>query len=91
MKRWRIHFKSKGGDQVMTLLAETKAKAEQEAKRAQYRRHERFPLTFDRIQQAHERGDLTSDQLKAELERRQRDQARYDDDSLKIASITEVK
>jgi hypothetical protein len=90
MKRWRIHFKSKDGDQVMTLLAETKEKAEQEALRAQYRRQERFPLTFDRIQQAHDKGELTPDQFKAEIERRKKDAGRYDK-GLKIASITEVK
>jgi hypothetical protein len=91
MKRWRIHFKSKEGDQVMTLLAATKEKAEQEALRAQYRRHERFPLTFDRIQQAHDAGSLTPDQFKAEIKRRKLDQVRYDDDTLKIVSVTEVK
>ena len=86
MKRWRIHFKSPGGDQVMTLLAETRQEAEREAKRAQYRRHERFPLTFARMEQT-----LTGKALEAEMERRKRDLARYDEDTLKIESITEVK
>jgi len=86
MKRWRIHFKSPGGDQVMTLLAETKADAEREAKRAQYRRHERFPLTFARMEQ-----NLTGKALEAEMEKRKRDLERYDRDNLRIESIKEVK
>jgi hypothetical protein len=88
---WRIHFKSKGGDQFMLLEAPSKEKAEQEAKRSQFRRHERFPLTFDRMQQAHERGKLTKDQFKAEMERRKKDQGRYDDDDLKVVKVEEVK
>jgi hypothetical protein len=85
MKRWRIHFKSPGGDQVMTLLAETKSEAEREAKRAQFRRHERFPLTFDRMQT-----NLAGKALEAEMERRKRDLDRYEKDNLKIESIREV-
>lgn len=86
MKRWRIHFKSPGGDQVMTLLADTKAEAEREAQRAQYRRQERFPLTFDRMEQ-----NLTGKALEAEMEKRKRDLERYEKGNLKVASIREVK
>lgn len=86
MRRWRIHFKSKEGDQVMTLLADTREKAEQEAIRAQARRHDRFPLTFARLE-----ASLTGDALKTEMEKRRMDLARYDEARLKIAKIEEVK
>ena len=49
MKRWRIHFKSPGGDQVMTLLADSRQEAERAALAAQRQRHQRFPLTFARM------------------------------------------
>ena len=86
MKRWRITFKSPGGGQVMTLLADTRAEAEQEALRAQYRRQERFPLTFDRMNQ-----NLSGKALEAEMEKRKRDLERYEKANLKIDKIEEVK
>ncbi len=89
MKRYTAHFKSKDGHQYVSLLADSKEEAEKEAKLHQSRRHLRFPLTFDRIQAAHDAGDLTSDQFKAEILRRKRDQARYDDDALKLVSVKE--
>jgi hypothetical protein len=85
MKRWRIHFKSKDGDQVMTLLAETRQEAERAALAAQRQRHQRFPLTFARMEQ-----NLTGDALKAEMEKRKRDLERYDADTLKIESVKEI-
>lgn len=90
MPRYLVHFKSKGGDQYMELMAADRDEAKQLAERAQFRRHERFPLTFSRIQQAHELGNLSKEQFKAELERRKRDVARYDDGDIKVASIKEV-
>lgn len=89
-KRYRITFKSKDGYQYLHLLAKDKEEAQRLAERAQHRRHERFPLTFDRIQQAHERGELTADQYKAELEKRKADEARYDAGDWKITKIEEA-
>jgi hypothetical protein len=91
IKSFIVHFKGKKSEQFMELQARDSGEARMLAERAQFRRHERFPLTFDRIQQAHERGDLDEKQLKAELERRKRDQGRYDDGELKIVSVKEVK
>jgi hypothetical protein len=85
MKRYRIHFKSKGGDQYRKLLARSPEEAKQLAERAQFRRHERFPLTFQRLEES-----LTGEALKKEMERRKKDLARYDDGDLKIASVKEI-
>lgn len=92
MKRFRATFKAKDGSEVrMTVLADTKDEAQREVERAQFRREERFDLTFDRIQQAHDRGDLTKEQFKAELARRERDRDRYDGKGLKLMKVEEVK
>jgi hypothetical protein len=105
MPRYRIVYKSKQGRQVMTVLADSKEDAKQQAEEAQARRHARFPLTFARLEQAKETGQpgvlaisphfagkaLTQAWVKAETEKRKRDQARYDDGDLKIQSIEEVK
>lgn len=91
VKRWRVIFEGKRSRLTMTLLAKDKEQAAREAQYAQFRRHGRFDLTFDRLQQAHERGELTAEELKRELERRKRDRARYDDDEFKVKSVEEVK
>lgn len=105
MKRFKITFKGKHGLQHMTLLAKDKDEAERLAERAQHRRHERFPLTFARLDAALATGEfgglaidpklggkaLTEAYLKAEIEKRKKDQARYDDGELKIESVEEVK
>ena len=85
MKRYRIHFKSKGGDQYMKLLADNPQEARALALEAQGRRHARFPLTFARMEE-----NLSGADLKKEMERRKRDLARYDEDDLKIASVKEI-
>ncbi len=90
MKRYRITYKGKDGQQIMTLLAKDKDDAQRQAERAQYRRLDRFPLTFDRLEQAHAAGTLTPEQFKSEMERRKRDSARYDGD-LKIVNVEEMK
>lgn len=86
MKRYQIHFKSKRGDQKMTLLADNPQEARQLAEEAQARRQARFPLTFSRMQE-----NLTGQALADEMERRKVDLARYEEDDLKIASVKEVK
>lgn len=92
MKKFRATFKAKDGSEIrMTVLADTKDEAQREVERAQFRREERFDLTFDRMQQAHERGDLSKEQYKAELERRQRDQARYEGKGLSLVKVEEAK
>jgi hypothetical protein len=85
LKRYRIHFKSKRGDQYMKLMARNPEEAKNLAVKAQYRRQERFPLTFQRIEQS-----LTGAALKTEMERRKRDLARYEEDDLKIVSVKEA-
>jgi hypothetical protein len=92
MKKYRATFKAKDGSTIrMTVLADSKDEAQREVERAQFRREERFDLTFDRVQQAHDRGDLTKEQLKVEMERRKADQARYDGKGLTLAKVEEVK
>ena len=106
MKRFRVTYRSKdGSSQRVTLLAKDKDEAQRLAERSQHRRHERFPLTFDRLEQAAASGEpgglaidprfagaaLTEAWVKAETEKRKRDQARYDDGDLKIVSVEEVK
>jgi hypothetical protein len=106
MKRFAITYRSKDGSrQVMTLLAKDKDEAERLAERAQHRRHERFPITFARLEHAAATGEpgllaidpkfggkaLTEAWVKAETERRKHDQARYDDGDLKIESVEEMK
>lgn len=92
MKKFRATFKAKDGSEIrMTVLADTKEEAQREVERAQFRREERFSLTFDRVQQAHDRGELSKEQFKAELDRRERDRDRYDGAGLKLAKVEEVK
>lgn len=101
MKRWRIHFKSKAGDQQMTLLARNRGEAELLAMNAQNRRAARYDITQQRLSESLERGEMSKEQHAAELERRKKDFSRYDivsgdtvgaaEAPLKIASIEEVK
>lgn len=89
MKTYIIHFKSKAGDQHMELVARNEDEARLLAERAQFRRHERFPLTFARLEESLEKGDMDKAIHAAQVELRKRDQARYDDSDLKIQSIKE--
>jgi hypothetical protein len=92
VKRFRAIFKAKdGSEQRMTLYAADKETATRDAERAQFRREERFNLTFDRLQQAHDAGTLTKDLFASEMEKRQRDQERYDGGGMKLAKVEEVK
>lgn len=105
MKTFRVTFKGKNSSQVMRLVAKDEDEARQLAERAQFRRHERFPLTFARLEQARETGNpgllaldprqagkaFTEAVVKAETERRKRDQGRYDDGELKVTKVEEVK
>ena len=92
MKKFRAIFKAKdGSEQRMVLYAADKESATRDAERAQFRREERFNLTFDRLQQAHDAGDLTKELFAAEMERRKRDQARYEGSGLKLEKVEEVK
>ena len=105
MKTFRVTFKGKDSSQTMYLDAESPEQAKLLAERAQFRRHERFPLTFARLDQALETGEagqlavdprfagagLTEAWVKAEREKRKRDEARYDSGELKIVKVEEVK
>jgi hypothetical protein len=89
----------------VSLLAKDREDAKKQADEYQARRHARFPLTFARLEQAKETGEpgmlgidpkfagsaLTEAWVKAETERRKRDQGRYDDDDLKLVKIEERK
>jgi hypothetical protein len=104
-KRFHVWFKGKEGRVRMSLYAKDREQARLLAERAHYRRHERFPLTFARLEEAKETGRpgllaidprfggkaLTEAWVKAEIERRKRDQGRYDDAELKIDKIEEAK
>lgn len=102
MKRWRVTMKGKDGALVFVhVRAKDKETATSEAERSQYRREERFPLTFARLEQAKETGDagllavpqgmggkaLSEAWVKAETERRKRDQDRY---GLKVMKVEEA-
>jgi hypothetical protein len=92
VKKYRATFEAKDGSvQRVTLRAENRDAAEKAVLHHQYRREDRFDLTFDRMQQAHERGDLTKEQYAAEMERRKQDQARYDGKGMTLKKLEEVK
>ena len=105
MKTYRVTFKGKNSTQSMRLVAKDEAEARELAEQAQARRHGRFPLTFARLEQAKETGApgllaidpkkaggaLTEAFVKAEVEKRKRDQARYDDGELKITKVEEAQ
>jgi hypothetical protein len=92
VKKYRATFEGKDGSvQRVTLRAENKDAAEKAVLHHQFRREDRFDLTFDRMQQAHERGDLTKEQYAAEMERRQADQARYEGKGMTLKKLEEVK
>jgi hypothetical protein len=92
MKRYRAIFKAKdGSEQRMTLYAADKETATKDAERAQFRREERFNLTFDRLQQAHNNGQLTKELFASEMDKRKRDQDRYDGGGMKLSKVEEVK
>lgn len=109
MPRYTAIYKSKGGNMRVGLVAKNRDEAEAEAKAYQDRRLARFPLTFSRLEQSLESGELhpmlAADPrmeafikaggdpkpfVQAEIERRKRDQARYDGD-LKLDKIEERK
>jgi hypothetical protein len=104
MPVYEVVFKGKNSRQYMTLTAKDSDEAKRLAKQQQARRHMRFPLTFARLDQALETGEMgllaasvrkpSPDELKAwhsrQTELRKRDQARYDDDELKLESCRKV-
>jgi hypothetical protein len=78
LKRYRILFKSKAGNQMVTLLARNRGEAEILAAAHQSRRAGRYDITQQRLDEALERGELSKEEYAAELERRARDFSRYD-------------
>lgn len=91
MKRYRVTFQGKNSRQHVTLQATNPEDAETKALYDHFRRQGRFDLTFDRLQKAHDDGTLTPELFKAEMEKRKRDQGRYESGELKIVSVEEVK
>lgn len=101
-KRYRVTMQ--GSDKALVFVhvrAKNEEAAVHEAERSQFRREERFPLTFARLEEAKETGNpgllaldpklagatLTEHAVKAETERRKRDQDRY---GLKVVKVEEV-
>jgi hypothetical protein len=78
LKRYRILFKSKAGDQMVTLLARNRGEAEILAAAHQARRATRYDVTHQRLAAELERGDISKEKYAAELDRRARDFSRYD-------------
>lgn len=58
MKKFDVTFKGKDSIQYMSLMAKDADEARRLAERVQFRRHERFPLTFARISEAAETGKM---------------------------------
>lgn len=105
MKTFRVTFKGPDGKLVyMQLSAKNAEEAQRDAERAQFRRQERFPLTFQRLEQAAQTGEagqlavdprfggaaLTEAWVKAETEKRKKDQGRYDK-GFKVVKVEEAK
>jgi hypothetical protein len=79
VKRWRIHFKSKAGDQYVTLMARDRGEAELLAGAYQARRAGRYQVTMENLESGLGHfGGMDEKQSKAERERRERDFSRYD-------------
>lgn len=100
-KLFYVWLKGKDGALVRTgVRAADKGAAEEAALRSHYRRQERFPLTFSRLEEAMESGApgmlavdpkrgktaLSEAFWKAEIEKRKRDQERY---GLKVVKVEE--
>ena len=104
-KRYRVTYKDgkDGRPTYVTLIAKDADEARMLAERSQARRYDRFPLTFERLEQAKDSGaagglaidprfggaGLTEAWVKAETEKRKRDMARYDDPNWKIVKVEE--
>ena len=58
MKKYTVTFKGKDSIQYMSFVAKDADDARRLAERLQFRRHERFPLTFARISEAAETGKM---------------------------------
>ena len=87
-KRYRVTYQGKDSRQYVTLLARSPEEARQLADASQTRRHDRFPLTFARMEADPQ---LKGKALEAEVEKRQRDQDRYDSGELKVVNVEEMK
>jgi hypothetical protein len=105
MKKYNVILKAKDGSrQHMSFMAKDKADAKLMAERLSFRRESRFDLTFARLEEAKETGKpgmlaidprmtgkaLTEAWVKAETEKRKKDQARYEA-GFTIEKIEEAK
>lgn len=90
LKTYRVTI-GKTKPQFMTLQARSKDEARQLAERAQYRRLDRFPLTFARLDASLDAGDMDKAMHKAQTELRKRDQDRYDGAESRVVKVEEVK
>ena len=89
----------------MMLEAKSDDEARKLAEEAQARRHARFPLTFNRLEQSLQTGEMhgllaavpkgaekefSKQMVKAQIELRKKDQARYDDGEWKVKSVEKL-
>lgn len=86
MKRYRAHYRSKAGNQTVTLLARNQAEAELLFAAELARRAARHDLTWQRINES----DMTDEQRVREVERRKRDFSRYDVVTTRPDGTTEI-
>jgi hypothetical protein len=91
LKRYRVVFGPKGAIQHVTLYARNKPEAEQLAVAHQQRRQSRFPLTFARLEQGVDFTQpgrkMSAADIKAEMERRNQDQDRYEKGKVEILEV----
>lgn len=105
MRQFNVVIEAKDGSrQYVSFQAKDRDDARRVAERLIFQREQRFQLTFDRLEQARETGEagmlavdprlqgkaLTEAWVKGELERRKRDQARYEA-GLSVKKVEEAK
>jgi hypothetical protein len=90
LKRYRVMFGYASERQYLYLMAKSKAQAEQLAGEYQFRRKTRFPLTFHRLDQSLEAGQIDKAMHKAQSELRKADQERSEDGKWKLLDVKEV-
>ena len=93
LKRYRVVFGPKGSIQHVSLYARNRPEAEMLAVAHQERRAARFPLTYARLEQGVDftrpGRKMSASDIKAETERRNRDQERYEKGPLPILEIVQ--
>lgn len=101
MKAWRGVFKSRAGNQYVTLLARDRAEAKILLEAYNQRRAGREAITYQRLDDRLAAGDITQAQHDHAIEKRKADYSRYDTilpdgvepakHPMKLVEIKEVK